>query len=132
MRNAKYKLLFVEDDPEMSAVYQENFTNPQFEATVARNGREALDLLQQNSKNYFDLVITDNYMPQMSGVTLLKKIREEFPNLKVILITGYGNWDDFIQAEESGAVRFLDKPIKMSQLRKLIESLIRNEQESSP
>ena len=121
MKNAT-RILFVEDDPEMSAVYRENFVAPEFDSTVASNGHDALERLHQGQR--FDLVVTDNYMPQMNGITMLKTIHKEFPETKVILITGYGNWEDYLDAYNAGVIRFLDKPVKMAELKKLIKGLI--------
>ena len=118
------KILFVEDDPAMRDVYTENFPEPEFASTIAENGHDALEHLQQGQ--CFDIVVTDNYMPQMNGITMLKKIHREFPETKVILITGYGNWEDYVDAYNAGVLRFLDKPVKMGELRKLIKSLVEN------
>jgi len=116
------KILFVEDDPEMRAVYQENFPEPEFESTIASNGHDALERFHQGE--CFDVVVTDNYMPQMNGITMLKTINKEFPGTKVILITGYGNWEDYVDAYNAGVLRFLDKPVKMGELKKLIKNLV--------
>jgi len=118
----KTKILFVEDDPEMRDVYTENFLDPEFESTIARNGQDALARLHQGER--FDLIISDNYMPEMNGITMLKEIHKQFPETKVILITGYGNWEDYVAAYNSGVLRFLDKPVKMAELKKLVKELI--------
>lgn len=122
-------ILFVEDDPEMNAVYIENFTGSEFDVTVASNGREALKLLL-DAKNHFDIVVSDNRMPEMDGMSLLKAIHEQLPELKVILVTGYGNWEDYVDAYNCGVIHFLDKPVKMAELRKLIRELVEPRKEA--
>lgn len=115
------RVLFVEDDPEMSSVYQENFMQPEFETVVATNGKDALEKLRTAAEG-FDVVVTDNFMPEMDGITMLKTIRREFPGLIVFVVTGYGNWADYVEAHNLGVTRFLDKPIKMAALRDLIRA----------
>ena len=118
----KTKILFVEDDPGMRDVYTENFLGPEFESEIAANGQDALARLKQGE--HYDLIVSDNYMPEMNGITMLKEIHKQFPETKVILITGYGNWEDYVSAYNSGVLRFLDKPVKMAELKKLIRELI--------
>jgi two-component system response regulator (stage 0 sporulation protein F) len=120
--SSKTKILFVEDDPGMRDVYAENFVAPEFESTIASNGQDALERLKSGEQ--FDLIISDNYMPEMNGIAMLKEIHKHFPETKVILITGYGNWEDYVTAYDSGVLRFLDKPVKMAELKKLIRELI--------
>jgi DNA-binding NtrC family response regulator len=116
------KILFVEDDPEMRDVYSENFASPEFESAIASNGQDALERLHNGER--YDLIISDNYMPEMNGISMLKEIHKKFPDTKVILITGYGNWEDYVSAYNSGVLRFLDKPVKMAELKRLIRELI--------
>jgi DNA-binding NtrC family response regulator len=119
--NQPIRILFVEDDPEMRAVYQENFVRPEFDVTTAANGTEALAILQGTVG--FDVVVSDNYMPEMDGITLLKRMRELYPDVRVVIVTGYGNWSDYVDAHNLGVWHFIDKPVKIADLKKLIRSL---------
>ncbi len=121
---APIRVLFVEDDNEMSAIYKENFLGPEFEITTAGNGREALDLVNRTGAR-FDVVVTDNWMPEMNGMNLLREIHQLHPDLKVILVTGYGNWSEYVDAHNLGVYRFLDKPVKMSELKGMIRGLFK-------
>jgi DNA-binding NtrC family response regulator len=116
------RVVFVEDDPEMLAVYAENFENPEFQIVAARDGKEAIDLLR-NSEDQFDVVVTDNFMPKMDGMRLLKIVRYEFPQTKLLMVTGYGNWTDYLDAEKIGVYKFVDKPVKMRELKDLIRAI---------
>lgn len=119
MKNA-IRVLFVEDDPEMRSVYQDNFQQPEFVVSAAANGAEALRLLQSGK---MDVVVSDNYMPEMDGISLLKKMHELYPDIKVVIVTGYGNWSDYVDAHNLGVWRFLDKPVKIGELKRLILTL---------
>jgi DNA-binding NtrC family response regulator len=70
----------------------------------------------------FDRLIGDNEMPKMDGIALLRRVRQEFPKLKVVIVAGYGNWRDYVDAYNPGVMKFLDKPIRMKELRKLVRS----------
>ncbi len=122
--NTPIRILFVEDDAEMSAIYAENFSLPEFDITTASGGVEAWKLLE-NSAGSFDFVVTDNYMPGMDGMTLLRKIRKDFPNIKVVMVSGYGDWSsDSVNEQDKRGLRFLDKPVRMSNLKQLIRGWI--------
>ncbi len=122
------KILFVEDDPEMNAVYGENFIHPEFETSTASDGREALEVLL-HSGSQFDVVVTDNQMPEMDGLSLLRVISRTLPDTNVIMVTGYGNSGDYVDAYNAGVINFLDKPVKMADLKRLIRSLVQTRKE---
>src|SRR5262249_44347010 len=121
MKN-QIRVVFVEDDPEMKAVYAENFVAPEFEIVAVADGKEAIEVLR-NSENKFDVVVTDHFMPKMDGMRLLRIVRYEFPQTKLLMVTGYGNWPDYIQAQDIGVSKFLDKPVKMRDLKELIRAI---------
>ena len=116
------RVLFVEDDPDMTAIYNENFLEPEFETATATNGEEAIRVLRAMATP-FDVIVTDNYMPEMDGMALLKTIHFEFPSVKLVMVTGFGNWSDYIEAHNLGVCKFFDKPVKMSELKGIIRSL---------
>jgi len=116
------RVLFVEDDPEMTAVVAENFLPPEFRMVTAADGEQACHLLKDAGRK-FDVLLTDNFMPGMDGITLLKKVRKDFPEMKLIMISGYGNWPDYIEAHNIGVSKFLDKPVRMAELKELIRTL---------
>lgn len=116
------RVLFVEDDPEMMEIYTENFLLPEFEVATAVDGEKAMELLR-NSDKKFDVIVTDNNMPNLDGMRLLKMIHKEFPDLKVLMVTGFGNWSDYVDAHNMGVHKFIDKPVKMIELKTLIRAI---------
>jgi len=123
MKESPIRILFVEDDAEMVATYMDNFSSAEYEACAAKNGVEALKILK--SSKAFDVIVADNYMPQMSGMDLLKEVRKEYPDLQVILVTAYGNWTDYVEANKLGVAKFFDKPLKPGELKTAIQELFR-------
>lgn len=123
MKKSPIRILFVEDDAEMVATYIDNFSSAEYEACAAQNGAEALKVLHNSEP--FDVIVADNYMPEMSGMDLLKTVQKEYPKLKVILVTAYGNWTDYVEAYKLGVAKFFDKPLKPGELKSAIQDLFK-------
>lgn len=124
MKKSPIRILFVEDDPEMIATYMDNFSSAEYESSAAQNGTEALKILR--SSEPFDVMVADNYMPEMSGMDLLKEVQKEYPALRVILVTAYGNWTDYVEAYKLGVAKFFDKPLRPGELKNAIQDLFRS------
>ena len=92
-----------------------------YEVVIANNGREALNLLK---KNKVDLVISDIRMPDINGLDLLVKIKKEYPQTKVIIMTAYGSSDVQKEANRRGSLHYVEKPFEISDIRKIIIDLI--------
>lgn len=86
---------------------------PQF----ASDGREALDLLQSSE---VDVLIADLRMPRMNGIELLKATKTIKPDIEVILLTGYGNVEDAVEAIKAGAYDFISKPPRKALIERAI------------
>jgi DNA-binding NtrC family response regulator len=114
------RILFVGDDEEMLALYREYFEGPEFETRTAMNGNEAFRSIR-NVLGEIDIMVTDNFMPGMEGLSLLKHIQEEYPDIRLIMITAHGNWQG-TRGYNYGPVKFLEKPIKMIELKRLIRN----------
>jgi DNA-binding NtrC family response regulator len=124
MKKSPIRILFVEDDPEMIATYMDNFSSAEYETSAAKNGVEALKILRTSEP--FDVTVTDNYMPEMSGIDLLKEVQKEYPDLKVILVTAYGNWTDYVEAYKLGIAKFFEKPLRPGELKNAIHDFFRS------
>ena len=81
-------LLFVDDEPELLELYRSSFTSAGYVVHVARDGVAALELVE-GAERPPDLVITDVRMPRMSGPELVNRLRETYPELPVIFVSGY-------------------------------------------
>jgi CheY-like chemotaxis protein len=113
------KVLIVEDNPNMSSlladILQQCFD---LKSEKAQDGQEALDILKNRT---FDLVITDLMMPKMDGKELLRNVKQSFPHLPVVLITGYEA--EFNPEEEPRPDGFLLKPFKVQQIDEVLKRL---------
>jgi len=115
------QILIVDDNPNMSSLLSDMLEVFDFQSVQADDGEKALHELD---KAPFSLVITDMRMPNMTGLELLDKIKEKFPGLPVVLISGYSindleNGNDGIKPDG-----FLAKPFMMSDIEKLLNSLL--------
>jgi two-component system cell cycle sensor histidine kinase/response regulator CckA len=116
-------VLVVEDEDPVRAFSVRALRNKGYTVMEARTGLEALELLMRLDRPV-DLIVTDVMMPQMDGPSLINKVRERWPAIKVICISGYaeesfrdkiGKWED---------IWFLPKPYSLNQLAGLVKDAI--------
>ncbi len=93
-----------------------------YKAAGAQDGEEALKILGEES---FDMVITDLRMPKMGGMDLLRTIKDKFPHLPVVVITGFGTDSSQSDAFAAQADGFLAKPFKVEQIKELLKKHLR-------
>lgn len=112
------KILIVDDELLMRNFMVEALKRKGIEAESAEDGEKALKLLQEQS---FDLVVTDLKMPGMTGIDLLKKIKELSPRTLVIIVTAFGTIESAVEAMKAGAFHYLIKPFSPESLMANIE-----------
>lgn len=119
-------VLFVDDDQEMLQALREGLEKYRetFVAILANDGADAVDKLKQNA---ISLVVTDLKMPNMDGFSLLAHIMEKYPEIPVIIITGYSTSEMKRLAQEGGAVGYISKPFLIEDLAKHIMKTLRKE-----
>lgn len=105
----KLRVLVVDDEESLLAVLTQVLRRNGYDVTAAASGEEAWEIFQNNP---FSLVITDIVMKKMSGIDLLKKIKEISPETQVIIITSYASLDTVVTALRSGAYDYLLKPFE--------------------
>jgi two-component system, response regulator FlrC len=105
----RQRVLIVEDDEALAEALLDTLDTSGFEAQHAAHGVMALELLQQEG---FHLLVSDVHMKEMDGHTLLRKVRELYPELPVLLMTAYASVEKAVQAMRDGAVDYLMKPFE--------------------
>jgi len=120
----KYRVLVVEDDEEIRHYISQELTNDYY-MMEGCNGKEALEMIFKRTP---DLVISDIMMPEMDGLTLCRKIKQNvnLNYIPVILLTAKTREEDNIEGLETGADAYLTKPFNIEILRKTVRNLIRN------
>ncbi|MBI4003945.1 MAG: sigma-54-dependent Fis family transcriptional regulator [Candidatus Omnitrophica bacterium] len=111
------RILVVDDDPLIRGSLYEMLRGRRYEVEMASDGAEAIDHLKRRS---FQLVLADWKMPQMDGLALLSYIKRQYPDVSVILITGFGNVTSAVEAMRQGAFDYLTKPIQPEDLEETI------------
>lgn len=110
-------ILLVDDEPTITRGYARNLTASGYQVVVAHDGMEAAALFRERA---FDVIISDISMPGMSGLELLRAVREHDLDVPVILMTGGPAMQSAVEAMEYGAHRYLVKPIDPAHLDEVV------------
>ena len=108
-----YSVLVVDDEVNIRKTLQGVLSDEGYRVTLAEDGERALEAL---SRSLPDAVLLDVWLPGMDGLEALRRIREMFPLLPVIMISGHGTIDMAVTAVKSGAFDFIEKPISLDKL----------------
>jgi CheY-like chemotaxis protein len=121
------KMLIVDDEPDVEALFTQRFRkevrDQQVRIHFAFSGEQALQFLRTLDPFDLVLVLSDINMPGMTGLELLSIIRKEFPTLKVMMVTAYGDQSNYDKARELGANDFVTKPVDFADLKARIMTL---------
>ncbi|MEW5924025.1 MAG: response regulator [Candidatus Zixiibacteriota bacterium] len=112
------EILVIDDESEARRTIVEMLKMAGFSATSVSSGAEALEYLRGHQ---IDLVICDVIMPGMDGFAVLKGIKIDFPDIKVVLITGSGDAEAIRKAFLMGADEFITKPFDAQELSLVVE-----------
>jgi len=122
------RILMVDDEPDAQELFRQNFRREirkgVYSFDFALSGEEALEVLRVGEPPKVVLVLSDINMPGMTGIELLAKIRETWPEVGVFMITAYGDRETEARARDLGADRFLTKPVDFGQLKADLASAV--------
>ncbi|MBI2358742.1 MAG: sigma-54-dependent Fis family transcriptional regulator [Deltaproteobacteria bacterium] len=108
-----FRILVVDDEPAQLELVGGFLKKQGFEVVSAESSEAALEKFRQDS---FDLVLTDQRMPKLSGLDFVKAIRAHNPEAAVIMMTAYGSIEDAVAAIKEGAADYLTKPLNLEEL----------------
>jgi len=115
-----FQILIVDDELEIREMLTRHFRLLGYQVATAENGEEALAFLGEHK---VDVVISDIRMPVMDGVALLKRIRNEYPMIRVVMITGYVTLENALACMRYQADTCIFKPLEdLSELEKAVEN----------
>ena len=115
-----FSILVVDDEPPQLELIGGFLKKQGFEVALAESGERALQRFRQES---FDLVLTDQRMPNLSGLDLVKAVRAVNPETAVIIMTAYGSIETAVDAIKAGATDYLTKPLNLDELLHRIEKV---------
>jgi CheY-like chemotaxis protein len=118
------KLLIIDDNKEILASIERYFVKKKYHVTAVTNGLDALKLLDTKTTD-FDAVITDLYMPTISGVGVISIVKQKFPHIPVIAITGYYEEHESLLIDAQ-VDAILEKPFEYTELEKTVVKIFAN------
>ena len=101
------KILILDDEKKITDRLSNYLTQKAFKVFTANSPRKAFEILD-NEK--IDILISDIMLPEMNGLEVLKNVKNEYPEIEVIMISGHGDMDTVIEATRNGAVDYIRKP----------------------
>jgi CheY-like chemotaxis protein len=117
------RVLVVDDEDDLTWSISKHLAKDKdkYELICVNSGKKALEVLSQLP---VELVISDIRMPEISGMELLIKIKENYPNTKVIIMTAYGSSEIQEEANKHGCLKYIEKPFEINELREFILNVI--------
>jgi DNA-binding response OmpR family regulator len=111
----RWRVLIAEDDVLFAATVDDFLTQEGFCVSISSDGKVALEAA---ARSHFDALLTDLRMPNVDGVTLIRRLRAERPTLPVVVMSGHApsDWRTTLQHEGEGPLVLLDKPVRMHAL----------------
>lgn len=120
--NGATRILIVDDNASLLRIYERMLGGLGYEIDLCLDGEQAERAISERS---YDVILSDINMPKLDGMELLGRVRARDPHVPVVLITGSPELDTAIRAVEQGALRYLRKPLKRDDLRKVTEEAVR-------
>ena len=116
----KTKILIVDDEVDALDLMEELFEKNDYETYTARNGVEALNNIRECEP---DIMISDIFMPEMDGMTLLEMVRKKYQDVSIIMITAHGTIETAVEAMKKGAKDYILKPLRLDEIVAKVETI---------
>lgn len=117
-------LLLVEDEDGVRDIAERSLVARGYTVVAADCGEEALEALEKLAPQVPDLVITDVMMPEMDGPTLIRRIRQKHPDIRVIFMSGYAEGTIRDELGDTEHINFLSKPFELRELAEAVRSVL--------
>lgn len=124
----KIKILLVDDEQEFVNTLSERIQMREIGANVALNGEQALEFVDNEVP---DVMVLDLRMPGIDGIEVLRRVKKQYPDVQVIILTGHGSEKDEEEARRLGAFDYLQKPVEVDTLVTRIRKAYKQQIESS-
>lgn len=117
------RILVVDDEENARVALSKILAREGYDVASAGNGFEALNFLRNRE---VELIITDINMPEMNGLAFLREVHNSYPASNVIMVTAYGEVESYIEAMNLGAFEYINKPVKLDDLKKVINKIFKD------
>jgi two-component system, response regulator, stage 0 sporulation protein F len=122
-------ILVVDDETDVATLFRQHFRHEvrqgQYVLHFANSAAEALQKLERGIEPQLNVILSDINMPGMDGLSLLREIRRQWPDLPVMMVTAYGDEDRRQRANDFGAADFITKPVDFGCLKQQLQHLPR-------
>lgn len=125
----KGKILVVDDEEIVRISCNRLLTPEGYDVKTVKSATDAFALLKAEP---FDLVLTDLKMPDIDGIEVLRRVKEEWPHIEVVMITGYQTITSAVQAIKLGAFDYLEKPFTPDSILATVENALKQKREDEP
>ena len=129
MEKTGLRVLLVDDDKSLLEILGTILELDGHSVTKANSAHQGLASMRDRT---FDLVLADLKMPRTTGIDLLRAIREDFPETKVVIMTAYASVNSTVEAMRLGVYDYLPKPFKLADLRTILDRVIREHRSETP
>lgn len=120
----KSRILVVDDEESIREFLNIMLRKEGYDVTCVEDGQKAIDVLKKKS---FDMIVSDLQMPNVTGIELLKHVKDNYPDLLFMLITAFGTTETAVEAMKLGAYDYLTKPFKIDEVRINIANALRSQ-----
>ena len=115
------KVLVVDDEPKICHLIEELLKMEGYQVDVSFSGIEALQMIK---KGNYEMLLTDLKMPGIDGLELIRKAKEEYPEIRAIMVTGYATVDTAVQSLRYGVDDYITKPFNIFELKKAVKQTL--------
>jgi two-component system nitrogen regulation response regulator NtrX len=115
-------VLVVDDEKNIRETLKDVLEDEEYEVLLAEDGKKALDALE---KNAVDVMLLDLWLPEVGGMEVLKRTKEDYTDIQVIIISGHGNIDAAVRATKMGAFDFIEKPLSVERILNVVDHAIK-------
>jgi two-component system nitrogen regulation response regulator NtrX len=115
-------VLVVDDEKNIRETLKDVLEDEGYDVVLAEDGKKAIELLKGRP---FDVMLLDLWLPEIGGMDVLKMVREEYSNIQIIIISGHGTIDTAVKATKMGAFDFIEKPLSLERVLKIIDHAIK-------
>ena len=121
-------ICIVDHEPAILHLLSSILEDEGYQITVAQTGREALNVMQQEPP---DVVILDTWIEDIDGLEFLKRVREQFPKVSVIMMSGHASVEIVVKAIKLGAYDYLEKPLDLEKVPMLVRDAMKERRAST-
>jgi len=120
MSNRDFRILIVDDEKKICEILTEILENEGYDVSAAYNATDALKKLDRQT---FALALIDIKLPDIDGLTLLKKVKQQNPSMSAVVISAFGTITSAVEALKGGADDFIEKPLESNRIIKTIRNI---------